>query len=993
MTSRRIENFGKLNFNRVVSFSWNKKKYFGYEGDSLASALLANNIKIVGRSFKYHRPRGIMSCGVEESGALVTIGEDEKRDPNVRATTQELYEGLVASGQNAFPSVNFDLAAINGLLLSPFFAAGFYYKTFIGIPPFEWGKGTKAWMYYEKLIRKAAGMGVASKLPDPDKYEHANDFCDVMIIGSGPAGIAAAQEAADKKLDVILVEQDSVIGGDKLSDENFDSENLKLSLITSGVRIMTRTTAFGLYDNCVAGLLEKVTDHMHTKFEYLPRQRFWTIRSKHIILSTGAFERHIAFNNNDLPGVMNVNAAKHYLNRYGVISGKDITLSTNNDSVYGTALKLSKAGSKVTVIDSRTSIENETVEELNKNNIELILGKVPYNINGRTIVNNIELQNSKIEYSNHNHLIKSDSVLLSGGWSPVVHLLSHRGIKPIWDDKNLCFIPDKINEPITVVGSACGIWKTSDCVASGVAAGLDAAKSLGLKTTDYFFPKSGGWKNPIEPLYEVKYKKSRSKSFVDYQHDVTCDDVRLAHQEGFISVEHLKRYTTLGMANDQGKMGNIIGLALMAELLNKKIPEVGTTVFRPPYTPIAIGALAGRNTGKHFRALRLTPMHQWNLDNGAKMIEAGLYQRPWYYPMKGETLSDSYIREATMVRKTVGICDVTSLGKISIQGPDATEFLNRVYSNAFAKLPIGKARYGIMLRDDGIVMDDGTSWRLSENDYFMTTSTAQAAKVMSWLEELLQTRWCDLKVHVASVSEQWAAAAVAGPESRRTLIDCLEKPEIISNENLPFMGIISTNLKNGIPCRIARISFSGEMAYEVYTVSDYAPSMMDVLWHSAKKFNGCLYGLEALGALRIEKGHVTGAELDGRVTAADAGLGKMTSDKKSYIGSAMQKRGVLSDTKRETLVGLFPKNKNEKFDAGTILCEVGKVKGFGIGRITAVTYSPALGHWIGLGFVKGGINHWKNKDIIGSDPVRNNEVIIEVVSPHMYDPEGKKMHG
>ena len=992
MTSKRINNFGKINRNRVISFSWDQKKYFGFEGDSLASAMLANNIKVIGRSFKYHRPRGIMSCGVEESGALVTIGEEEKRDPNVRATSQELYEGLVASGQNAFPNVNFDLGAINGFL-GRFFAAGFYYKTFIGLPPFEWGKGTKFWMFYEKIIRRAAGMGTASKLPDPDKYEHANDFCDVLIVGSGPSGIAAAQEAADKKLDVILVEQDSLIGGDKLSDANFDNENLRSSLINSGVKIMTRTTAFGLYDNCVAGLLERVTDHMHSKPDYLPRQRFWTIRAKHIILSTGAFERHIAFNNNDVPGVMNVNAAKHYLNRYGVLSGQNITLATNNDSVYDTAIELSNAGSNVSIIDSRSSIGNEITEQINKNNIELILGRLPYNINGKKSVHSIDLKSTNIKNLNHNHQIKSDLVLISGGWSPVVHLLSHRGARPKWDEENLCFIPSEIKESITIAGSASGVWRTSDCVASGVAAGLSAAKSLGLKTTNYFIPKPGGWKNPIQPLYEVKYDKSRSKSFVDYQHDVTCDDVRLAHREGFISVEHLKRYTTLGMANDQGKMGNIIGLALMAKLLNKKIPEVGTTVFRPPYTPIAIGALAGRNVGKHFRALRVTPMHQWNLDNGAKMIEVGLYQRPWYYPMEDENLSDAYIREATIVRKTVGICDVTSLGKISIQGPDATEFLNRVYSNAFAKLAIGKARYGIMLRDDGIVMDDGTSWRLSENDYFMTTSTAQAAKVMAWLEELLQTRWTNLKVHVASVSEQWAGAAVAGPKSRETLIDCLHDPSVISNNNLPFMGVINVNLKNDIPCRIARISFSGEMAFEVYTASDYAPDMMDLLWKSAKNLKGCLYGLEALGALRIEKGHVTGAELDGRVTLEDAGLGKMASIKKSYIGSAMRKRGVLSDPERETLVGLFPKNKNEKFDAGTILCEVGKVNGFGIGRITAVTHSPALGHWIGLGFIKGGLNNWKNIEIVGSDIVRNNEVRIEVVSPHMYDPKGEKMYG
>ena len=992
MTPKRLDHYGKVNRDRVVSFTWNNRKLFGYEGDSLASALLANDIKVIGRSFKYHRPRGIMSCGVEESGALVTVGKGNRRDPNVRATTQELYEGLISSGQNAFPSVNFDFGAVTGLL-SRFFAAGFYYKTFMGIPPFEWGKGTKIWMFYEKLIRKAAGMGVASRLPDPDQYEHANDFCDLLVVGSGPAGIAAAQEAADKKLDVILVEQEPIIGGDKLAENNFDSENLKSTLINSGVRIMTRTTAFGLYDNCVVGLLERVNDHVSTHNDHSLRQRFWTIRAKHIILGTGSLERHIAFNNNDVPGMMTTNAAKHYLNRYGVLSGQEIVISTNNDSVYSTANELIKAGSKVHIIDARNSISQDIIENAKSDGIDVSLGTTPFNINGKKKIDSLDVAEHDGQKYNKVNQIKCDLVLLSGGWSPTVHLLSHRGVRPVWDPVNLCFLPNEIKEPITVTGSAAGIWNTDDCIESGVAAGLKAAQSLGVKTINYSFPKPGGWKNPISPLYEVSYNKKYSKSFVDFQHDVKCDDVRLAYREGFISVEHLKRYTTLGMANDQGKMGNIIGLALMAELLNKKIPEVGTTVFRPPYTPVAIGALAGRNVGKHFRPLRVTPTHQWNLDHGAIMIEAGLYQRPWYFPVHKESLSDAYIREATIVRKTVGLSDVSSLGKIAVQGPDATEFLNRIYTNPFAKLPIGKTRYGIMLRDDGIVMDDGTSWRLSESDYFMTTSTAQAARVMSWLEELLQTRWTDLKVHITTVSEQWAAAAVSGPKSRDTLKKCVDDQNILSNDNLPFMGLIQTKLKGDIPCRIVRISFSGELAYEVYTPSDYASKVMDMLWDSAKSFNGCLYGLEALGALRVEKGHITGAELDGRVTIDDAGLGKMASTKKSYIGSAMRKRGVLGYSNRQKLVGIFPKNRKKTFDAGTIICKQDEVKGFGIGRITSVTHSPELGHWIGLGFIKGGFKEWKNITVIGSDPVRGKELELEIVSPHMIDPEGKRLHG
>ena len=992
MTPKRLDHYGKVNRDRVVSFTWNNRKLFGYEGDSLASALLANDIKVIGRSFKYHRPRGIMSCGVEESGALVTVGKGNRRDPNVRATTQELYEGLISSGQNAFPSVNFDFGAVTGLL-SRFFAAGFYYKTFMGIPPFEWGKGTKIWMLYEKLIRRAAGMGVASRLPDPDHYEHANDFCDVLVVGSGPAGIAAAQEAADKKLDVILVEQEPIIGGDKLADNNFDNENLRSTLSNSCIRIMTRTTAFGLYDNCVVGLLERVNDYVFSNNDYSPRQRFWTIRAKHIILGTGSLERHIAFNNNDVPGMMTTNAAKHYLHRYGVLSGQEIVISTNNDSVYSTANELMKAGSKVHIIDARKTINNDIIEGTKSVGIKVSLGTVPFNINGRKKIDSLDIAEHDGQKYNKVNQIKCDLVLVSGGWSPAVHLLSHRGVRPIWDPVNLCFLPNEIQEPITVTGSAAGIWNTDDCIESGIAAGLKAAQSLGVNTINYSFPKPGGWKNPIYPLYEVGYNKNYSKSFVDFQHDVKCDDVRLAHREGFISVEHLKRYTTLGMANDQGKMGNIIGLALMAELLNKQIPEVGTTVFRPPYTPVAIGALAGRNVGKHFRPLRVTPTHQWNLDHGAIMIEAGLYQRPWYFPEDTESLSDAYIREATIVRKTVGLSDVSSLGKIAVQGPDATELLNRIYTNPFAKLAVGKTRYGIMLRDDGIVMDDGTSWRLSEDEYFMTTSTAQAARVMAWLEELLQTRWTDLKVHITTVSEQWAAAAVSGPKSRDTLEKCVEDQNVVSNDNLPFMGLIQTKLKGDIPCRIVRISFSGELAYEVYTPSDYATKVMDMLWDSAKSYDGCLYGLEALGALRVEKGHVTGAELDGRVTIDDAGLGRMASTKKSYIGSAMRKRGVLGYSNREKLVGIFPKDKKQTFDAGTIICKHDEVKGFGIGRITSVTHSPELGHWIGLGFIKGGFEEWKNITVVGSDPVRDKELELEIVSPHMIDPKGERLHG
>ena len=575
----------------------------------------------------------------------------------------------------------------------------------------------------------------------------------------------------------------------------------------------------------------------------------------------------------------------------------------------------------------------------------------------------------------------------------MVHLMSHRGVKPVWNAEQACFVAPDSDESIHVVGSAAGIWNTSACLDSGSSVGAKVVKALGGTARAKAMPPAGGWESPIKPVYEVRVAGRKTKAIVDPQHDVTADDIRLAHREGFVSVEHLKRYTTLGMATDGGKVGNIIGLALMAEALGIDIADVGTTTFRPPYTPVAIGALKGRNVDEHFRPLRRTPMHDWNLQHGATMTMAGLWHRPWFFARNAETISEAYVRETETTRATVGLCDVTSLGKIAVQGPDATEFLNRVYTNPFAKLPIGKARYGIMLRDDGMVMDDGTTWRFSETDYFMTTTTAHAGKVMVWLEELLQTRWQDLRVHVTSVSEQWAGSAVAGPRSRDVLCACVEDPEVMSNDNFPFMGVIETTLRGGIPCRIARISFSGELAYETYVPSDYAPALMELLWAEAQKHDGCLYGLEALGAMRIEKGHVTGAELDGRVSIDDAGLGKMANPDKAYIGKAMRDRPELLSEDRPRLVGIKPIDKSETFNAGSILCAANQVSGMGEGWITGVTHSPAMGHWIGLGFIKGGHEAWQGKTVVAADPVRKGNINVEIISPHMYDPSGEKMYG
>jgi sarcosine oxidase subunit alpha len=704
-------------------------------------------------------------------------------------------------------------------------------------------------------------------------------------------------------------------------------------------------------------------------------------------------ERGIAFGNNDMPGVMNASAGRSYLNRYAVLAGEHIAVATNNDSAYAAAAELARAGARVSLLDARASIDGSLLEFAGEAGVSLHTAAAPLNAQGSPAINGLEVAAATGDGWRSESRMDCDLLLVSGGWSPVVHLVSHRGVKPVWNADNACFVAPGIDEPIQVAGSAAGIWNTDACFDSGAAVGAQAVKALGGKARAKSMPAIGGWSNPIQPVYEVRDPARKTKAIVDPQHDVTADDVRLAHREGFVSVEHLKRYTTLGMATDGGKVGNIIGLALMAEALGVDIPAVGTTTFRPPYTPVAIGALKGRNVDEHFRPLRRTPMHDWNLSQGATMTMAGLWHRPWFFARAGETISEAYVRETETTRAAVGLCDVTSLGKIAVQGPDATEFLNRIYSNPFAKLPIGKARYGIMLRDDGIVMDDGTTWRLSETDYFMTTTTAHAGKVMVWLEELLQTRWQDLRVHVTSVSEQWAGSAVAGPRSRAVLEACVEDPSVMDNEVFPFMGVIETTLEGGIPCRIARISFSGEKAYEAYVPSDYAAAMMELLWAEAQKHDGCLYGLEALGAMRIEKGHVTGAELDGRVSIDDAGLGKMAAENKSFIGSAMRQRPELLREDRPRLVGIKPIDRGEKFNAGAILCAADKVSGMGEGWITAVTHSPALGHWIGLGFVSGGYQAWEGRTLVAADPVRKGNIDVEVVSPHMYDPSGERMHG
>ena len=990
MTGFRLASGGRIDRNNPVRFQWDGRTLDGFRGDTIASALLASGERIVGRSFKYHRPRGVYSAGVEEPNAYVTLGAGAHATANAKATATELQDGMRVSGQNAWPSVRLDLGSAAGVF-SPFLPAGFYYKTFIG--PF---RGTGFWMACERFIRRAAGMGRASRKPDPDHYERANAFCDVLVVGTGPAGLAAAETAAMAGLDVILVEQDFVPGGSLLFEsstiEGAPSDDWltgRLSFLNacSGVRVMPRTTAFGLYDGDVAGLIERPPESGDGA-EHEVRGRFWVVRARCTLLATGAIERGFAFHNNDLPGIMTASAIRAYAGRFGVGCGRHVVLATNNDSAHDVARDLIRTGIRVTVADSRNEAHPTGVE-----GCEVLRGCVLQRAEGRRGVRGAVVAPVT---GGPARRIPCDAIGVSGGWNPAVHLACHRGVKPEWDEALGGFVAPGGLDGIEVAGAARGIWDADTASRSGRAAASRAARRLGMAVDAPPMPEAGGWQAPLRPLYEVQVSGRRgSKSFVDLQNDVSAADIRLSAAEGYFEAEHVKRYTTLGMSPDQGKTSNVVGLGILAAARGIPLPDCGTTGFRPPYDPVEIGALAGRSRGRSFRPVRRVPAHAWHYRNAAVMIEAGVWRRPQFYPRQGEGLEEAYVREASVARERVGLADVSSLGKIAVQGPDAGRFLDHVYVNLFSTLPIGRARYGIMLRDDGIVLDDGTTWRVGPQDWFMTTTTAQATRVMAWMEGLLATRFQGLRVHLTSVTDQWSGVSLAGPRSRAVLEAVIDGVDL-SDDGFPFMGVREGHLRAAdgrMHCRIARISFSGELGYEVYVGSDYAEASMEALQSAVENEGGALYGLEALGTLRIEKGHVTAAELDGRVTLGDAGLARMASRKKPFIGKTLASRPELLNEARPQLVGIFPANRAETFHSGAILCETGGVRGHGVGWITAVTHSPALGHWIGLGFATGGARHDEVRTLVATDPVRNKDTRVEIVSPHMFDPRGERLRG
>ncbi|MEE9587558.1 MAG: sarcosine oxidase subunit alpha family protein [Hyphomicrobiaceae bacterium] len=977
---------GLVDREQKFGFRFDGKSYGGFAGDTLASALLANGVRLVGRSFKYHRPRGILTAGSEEPNALVELRVGGRREPNSRATVVELFHGLEASSQNRWPSLDYDLLSVNSLF-SPIFVAGFYYKTFKW-PPSFWEP------VYERIIRRAAGLGRAALEHDPDHYEKAHAHCDVLVIGAGPAGLMAGLAAGRAGARVIIANEGPTLGG-ALLGENISVDGkpgfewvAQLAAefeALDNVQIMPRTTIFGRYDGGVYGAVEHVSDHVVVPSPHNARQRLWRIYSKQAVLAGGATERGIVFAGNDRPGVIHAQAARTYANRYAVRAGERAVVFGSTDDVYRTAHDLAEAGIEVAaIVDARSGTPERNAR------FETFRGYVVSRALGGRAVRAAEVRKSGDDYALEQ--IPCDLICVAGGWTPNIQIATHLGQRPVFDEDKACFLMPDETGGLLIAGSAAGHWGTDACLKSGTEKGAAAAGSCGFEVatpgTDEV--EEGPYGNLV-PLYRVKSKLG--KAFVDLQNDVTDKDVALAVSEGYDSAEHTKRYTTLGMATDQGKTGNINGAAVMAEALGEPIAEVGITTARPPYTPVSFGALVGHSVGKHFSPYRLTPMHEWHEDRGATFIETGLWLRAQFYPEAGDSdWLDAARREVEATRSSVGICDVSTLGKIDIQGPDAAELLNRLYINGWLKLAVGKARYGLMLREDGFVMDDGTTSRLSENHYVMTTTTANAGGVMSHIEFCHQVLWPQLDVQYVSVTEQWAQMAVAGPRSREVLQGVIEDTDL-SNEAFPFMAAREVSLMGGVRGRLFRISFSGELAYELAVPADYGMAAWQAIMTAGAAHNIAPYGLEALSIMRVEKGHPAGPELDGRTTAGDLGLGRMMSQRKEFIGRVMAGRPALVEEDRPRLVGLKPVNAEERPYAGAHLLpeDVEHTASSDQGWVSSTAFSPSLGQWIGIGFIKGGQKR-AGEQLIAAEFLRGSQVKVEVVDPVFVDPKGEKLH-
>ena len=982
-----------------VSFKFDGKTYFGFKGDTLASALLANNVHLVGRSFKYHRPRGIMTSGSEEPNAIVQINKNSSvTEPNVRATEVEIYDGLEASSQNCWPSVNFDIGGINNFL-SPLLPAGFYYKTFMWPASF--------WEKYEYFIRKSAGLGQSPKEPDPDIYDHNYVHCDVLVIGGGISGVMAAKISAENNFKTLLLEERPNLGGTTIYQKNdyfkindqYSSDWLEKEIEQiknlKNLEIKTRTSVAAYHGYNYLLARENLTDHLPLeKKQNTIRQRLLKIRAKKVITATGSIERPLIFDNNDRPGIMLSSAIKKYADFYGVACGKENVLFTNNDTAYETAISLNNKGIKINaIIDIREQNKSDLTNEINKAGIKIYNSYTVIDTKGYKKINKITIMklskdgktvtDSKID-------INCDCLGVSGGWTPAVHLFTQSGGKLKFDDNDNIFIPNKYPSDQLSIGSCNGNLELDDII-SNINESLKNFLKIG-KTNFENLKINSSKSISRRNIWLLPSNKtvSKTKAFIDFQNDATAKDIKLALREGFRSIEHVKRYTTTGMGTDQGKLGNMNALGIISDTSNVKMSDLGTTTFRPPYTPLTFGTIVGRNVGEFFDAFRKTPMHDWHVQHKAKFENVGQWKRAWYYPKGNENMYDAVQRESKAAREGAGILDASTLGKIDIQGSDASEFLNRVYTNAWSKLAVGKCRYGLMLNEDGMVYDDGVTTRLSENHYIMTTTTGGAANVLGKLEDYLQTEWPELDVYLTSVTDHYATASVCGPNSKKIISKIIPNLDL-SDENFPHMSFKNAKIGN-IKCRVMRISFTGEQSYEINIQANYGKSLWEKCMDAGNEFNITPYGTETMHLLRAEKGFIiVGQDTDATLTPIDLQMDWIVSKKKyDFIGKRSLYRSDTIRDDRKQLVGILTDDPNEVLEEGAqIVADTSKKPVEMLGHITSSYFSPNLNKSIALGVVKGGKNMMGQKLFI---PMKDKIINVKIADPVFLDKENKRLN-
>ncbi|MGC3872209.1 sarcosine oxidase subunit alpha family protein [Halomonas sp. GXIMD04776] len=1009
--TNRLQQGGRIDRSRILNFTFNGKTYQGHAGDTLAAALLANGIDVVNRSFKYSRPRGIVAAGAEEPNAVVQLGQSEAAQvPNVRATQQALYNGLNARSTNGWPNVQKDMMSWVGKLGGGFMPPGFYYKTFMA--------PASMWMTYEKVIRKGAGLGRVPSENDPDIYDHLNQHCDVLVIGAGPAGLAAALTAANSGARVILCDEQQEMGGSLLdSRETLDGapaaqwvENTLATLAgMENVTLLPHTTANGYHDHNFVTLHERRTEHLADTAPMAngrrqARSRLHRVRAAQVVLATGAHERPLVYANNDVPGNLLAGAVSNYIHRYAVVPGNKLVLSTSNDHAYRAALDWADAGREVVaIVDARANPDGDLVKEAQSKGIRLITGSAVIEAKGANRVTGArvaKIDTERFAVTGQVEELGCDTIASSGGYSPVVHLASHTGARPTWRDDLLGFVPGKVTG-MHPAGGAQGVYALADVLRDGAGSGTQATKASGIESVaEPSLPKTDSPREAAAcALYQVPHEKATlraPKQFVDLQNDVTAAGIEVATREGFESIEHVKRYTAMGFGTDQGKLGNINGMAIAARMLKRSIPEVGTTVFRPNYTPVTFGAIVGRHARELFDPERYTAMHQWHVENGAEFEDVGQWKRPWYFPRKVngklESMDEAVSRESLAVRTKVGILDATTLGKIDIQGPDAREFLGRVYTNKWAKLAPGRVRYGLMCKDDGMLMDDGTTSCLGENHFLMTTTTGGAAGVMEWLELWHQTEWPELQVYFTSVTDHWATMTVTGPDARKLLSEVTDID--LDKEQFKFMDWRNGKVAD-VPARVFRISFTGELAYEINVQANYALHVWKTLFEHGKKYDLTPYGTETMHVLRAEKGLIiAGQDTDGSVTPEDLGMyWAIGYDKPfSWIGKRALSRSDTARKDRKQLVGLKPTDPKVVLEEGAqiVFDKDQQIPMTMQGHVTSSYYSPNLEHGFALAVVKGGQERMGQKVYL---PMPGGEVHeAEIVSTVFIDPKGERQH-